>query len=154
MRLLAWWFRIVGLVYVALGVTFIPLFNTGRVDFLVPGFDGAVGGAAWNGFVDFTFMFGLEEIVLGSFLVFASFRPRWWEPLVWLLVAFSVVRGIGHDFYMIASGYSVVSNLAFAAFHLALIVTGVLFLRRWRRGARRTPAPVAASVRSEAVTGW
>jgi len=155
MRLLAWWFRVVGLVYVALGVTFVPVLNTGRVDVLVPGFDASRGGPAWNGFVDFTFMFGLEEIVLGAFLIFASFRPRWWEPLVWLLVAFSLVRGIGHDVYMIASGYSLASNLAFVAFHLSLIVTGVLFLRRWQRRARRTPATPAASVRSAAASaGW
>jgi hypothetical protein len=147
MRLLAWWFRIVGAVYLTLGVTFIPAINTGRVDFLVPGFDGVVGGAAWNGFVDFMFMFGLEQLVLGSFLVFASFRPRWWEPLVWLLVTFSVVRGIGHDVYMIVSGYSLLSNLLFVALHLAIIVTGVAFLRRYRAQARR---PVRATAR-EAV---
>ncbi|PVW03897.1 hypothetical protein DEA06_11040 [Microbacterium sp. Gd 4-13] len=152
MRLLAWWFRIVGLVYMALGVTFIPLLNTGRVDGLVPGFDAARGGPAWNGFVDFTFMFGLEEIVLGAFLVFASFRPRWWESLVWLLVALSVVRGVGHDVYMIASAYSPGSYVAFAAFHLVLITTGVLFLRRWQRRARRAPATPAASARSDAAT--
>lgn len=142
MRLLAWWFRVVGAVYVALGVTFIPLINTGRVDFLVPGFDGAVDGPAWNGFVDFMFMFGLEEIVLGTFLVVASFRPRWWEPLVWLLVSFSVVRGIGHDLYMILNGYSVLSNLMFAVLHLAIIGTGVAFLRRFRAQGRR---PVRAA---------
>jgi hypothetical protein len=129
---LRWWFRVVGGVYIALGITFLPVINTGRVDLLVPGFDGVAGGVAWNGFVDYLFMFGLEEIVLGSFLVFASFRPRWWEPLVWLLVALSAVRGIGHDLYMIVNGYSVLTNVAFAVFHLALIATGVAFLRRFQ----------------------
>jgi hypothetical protein len=152
MRLLAWWFRIVGLIYVALGVTFVPFLNTGRVELLVPGFDGPAGGAAWNGFVDFTFMFGLEEIVLGAFLVFASFRPRWWEPLVWLLIAFSVVRGIGHDLYMIANGYSVVTNVMFIVFHATLIATGAAFLRQWRREARRAPARTDAT--RQPVAGW
>ena len=155
MKTLAWWFRIVGLIYLALGVTFIPILNTARVETLVPGFDGAPGGAAWNGFIDYTFMFGLEEIVLGLFLIaVASVRPARFAPLVWLLIAFSVIRGIGHDLYMIASGYSLASNLAFVAFHLSLIVTGVLFLRRWQRRSRRTPATPAASVRSTAAAGW
>jgi len=132
MRALAWWFRVVGAVYAVLGATFIPVINTARVDILVPGFDGARGGPAWNGFVDYLLMFGLEELVLGAFLIFASFRPRWWTPLVWLLVLLSVVRGIGHDLYMIASGYSVLSNVLFIVLHLAIISTGVVLLRRWQ----------------------
>lgn len=147
MKTLAWWFRIVGLVYVVLGVTFIPFINTTRVETLVPGFDGAVDGTAWNGFVDYLFMFGLEEIVLGVFLIaVASLRPSRYAPLVWLLVAFSVIRGIGHDVYMIANGYSLVNNLVFIALHLAIIVSGVLIVRRARRltsdgaqGASNTP---------------
>jgi hypothetical protein len=146
MKALAWWFRIVGAVYVALGITFLPAINTGRVEMLVPGFDGDPGGPAWDGFVDYLLMFGLEEIVLGSFLVLASFLPRWWEPLVWLLVSLSVVRGIGHDLYMIANGYSVLSNVAFVVLHLAIIGTGVLLLRRWRaRGGSSDPRRRAAA---------
>lgn len=137
MKLLAWWFRTVGLVYVVLGVTFLPLINTGRVELLVPGFDGAPDGPAWNGFVDYLVMFGLEEIVLGVFLLVASTQPRWWRPLVYLLAALSAVRGIGHDIYMIVSGYSVVTNLAFIALHATIIVTGLAFLRRWDAQARR-----------------
>lgn len=136
---LAWWFRVVGAVYLALGCTFLPFLNTGRVELLVPGFDGAPGGAAWNGFVDFLFMFGLEEMVLGAFLIAASFRPAWWTPLVWLLVSLSAVRGIGHDLYMIASGYAVAQNLLFVVLHLAIIGSGIALLRRWR--ARLVPAP-------------
>ena len=149
MKLLAWWFRGVGLVYLTLGITFLPFINSGRVDMLVPGFDGTEGGIAWRGFVDYLFMFGLEEIVLGAFLIAASFRPRWWQPLVWLLVAFSLVRGIGHDLYMISAGYSVVTNLAFVALHLTIIGTGLGLLRRWQRGATRRIGPA----RAEAFAG-
>lgn len=144
MTSLAWWFRIVGAVYLVLGCTFLPFLNTGRVTLLVPGFDGAPGGPAWSGFVDFMFMFGLEEIVLGAFLIAASFRPAWWTPLVWLLVALSAVRGIGHDLYMIASGYSVAQNLLFVVLHLAIIGSGVALLRRWRA---RAPQEAAEPVR-------
>jgi hypothetical protein len=103
-------------------VTFIPILNTARVETLVPGFDGTP--------------VGLEEIVLGLFLIaVASVRPARFAPLVWLLIAFSVIRGIGHDLYMIASGYSLANNLVFIALHLAIIVSGVLVLRRARRRA-------------------
>ena len=146
MKLLAWWFRGVGLVYLGLGITFLPFINSGRVELLVPGFDGPEGGVAWQGFVDYLFMFGLEEIVLGSFLIVASFRPRWWQPLVWLLVAFSVVRGIGHDLYMLSAGYSVATNVAFIALHLAIIVTGLGLYRRWQRAAARRVGPVRTEV--------
>ena len=140
MKTLAWWFRIVGLIYLALGVTFIPSINSGRVETLVPGFDGAVGGPAWNGFVDYLFMFGLEEIVLGAFLIaVASMRPARHAPLVWLLVAFSVIRGIGHDLYMIASGYSIITNLVFVALHGVIIVSGVIIVRRATRLAPQAP---------------
>ncbi|NYF10256.1 hypothetical protein HDC94_001412 [Leifsonia sp. AK011] len=140
MKTLAWWFRIVGLIYLALGVTFIPSINSGRVETLVPGFDGAKGGPAWDGFLDYLFMFGLEEIVLGAFLIaVASMRPARYAPLVWLLVAFSMIRGIGHDLYMIASGYSIITNLVFVALHVAIIVSGMIIVRRAARLAPQAP---------------
>ncbi|AXH34673.1 hypothetical protein DVJ78_03935 [Humibacter sp. BT305] len=77
-------------------------------------------------------MFGLEELVLGAFLIAVSFVPRWFEPVVLLVCALSVVRGIGHDVYMISQGYSIVSNTIFIALHTAIIVTGLVFLRRAR----------------------
>ncbi|MCS5497910.1 BphX family protein [Cnuibacter physcomitrellae] len=132
MKSLAWWCRAVGVVYLVLGSTFIPAINTGRVEQLVPGFDGALDGPAWAGFVDYLFMFGLEELVLGAFLIAVSFVPRWFEPVVLLVCALSVVRGIGHDVYMISQGYSIVSNTIFIALHTAIIVTGLVFLRRAR----------------------
>jgi hypothetical protein len=139
MTSLTWWLRVVGAVYLVLGSTFLPFVNSGRVETLVPGFDGAEGGAAWSGFVDYLLMFGLEELVLGVFLIVASFRPSCFTPLVWLVCSLSVVRGIGHDVYMISQGYSLANNLVFIALHLAIIVSGALLLRR----ARRTIAPVA-----------
>lgn len=137
MKSLAWWFRSVGAVYLVLGSTFIPAINAGRVTLLVPGFDGGAGGPAWRGFVDYLFMFGLEELVLGAFLITASFVPRWFEPLVLLVCSLSLVRGIGHDIYMISQGYSLLNNSIFIALHAAIIVTGLLLLRRARLSARR-----------------
>lgn len=134
MTALAWWFRAVGAVYLVLGTTFLPFVNSGRVTTLVPGFDGAESGAAWKGFVDYLLMFGLEEHVLGAFLIAASFRPNWFTPLVWLVCALSVIRGIGHDLCMIVQGYSLTNNLVFISLHLAIIISGTLLLRRARAG--------------------
>jgi hypothetical protein len=142
MPALAWWFRIVGALYLFLGCTFIPAFNVTRLDTLVPGFDGAVDGPAWRGFLDYTFMFGAELLVLGAFLIVASFRPGWFTPLVWLLCAMSVVRGVGHDLYMIASGYTLVGNLLLIAMHVAIIASGLLLLRR---AVRSRPGPKRAA---------
>lgn len=145
MKMLAWWFRAVGAVYLILGSTFIPTVNAGRVEQLVPGFDGPLGGIAWKGFVDYLFMFGLEELVLGAFLIAASFVPRWFEPLVLLVCGLSLVRGIGHDVYMISQGYSVVSNAIFIALHVTIIVSGLLLLRRSRRVASVSASPASVS---------
>lgn len=147
MHALSWWLRAVGAVYLLLGLTFLPFLNTHRVLQFVPGFDGQVAGPAWNGFVDYLFMFGLEEIVLGAFLIVASFRPAWFTPLVWLLCALSVVRGIGHDLYMLANGYSVLTNVLFIALHLTIVVSGLLLLRRARRGVAGEPAARLAEAR-------
>ncbi|WP_378143684.1 BphX family protein [Cnuibacter sp. UC19_7] len=154
MKSLAWWCRAVGGVYLVLGTTFIPAINTGRVEQLVPGFDGTLDGPAWQGFVDYLFMFGLEELVLGLFLIAVSFVPRWFVPVVLLVCALSVVRGIGHDLYMISQGYSVVSNTIFIALHTAIIVSGLLLLRRARIriGWAATPASSSRSRQTPAST--
>lgn len=145
MKSVTWWCRAVGVVYLLLGSTFIPAINTGRVEQLVPGFDGALDGPAWQGFVDYLFMFGLEELVLGAFLIAVSFVPRWFEPVILLVCALSLVRGIGHDVYMISQGYSVITNVIFIALHAAIITTGLVFLRRARIRSGWIAAVAAAS---------
>jgi uncharacterized membrane protein HdeD (DUF308 family) len=129
MTFLTWWFRIVGLVTIALGVMWLPFLNDARLGVTVPGWDAPGGGAAHRGFLDFMMLFGLELIVLGVVLVVASFRPRRSRALVWLVIALSVVRGILDDIYMIAVGYPVAGMLAFIALHLAIVVTGLIALR-------------------------
>ena len=129
MRKLTWWFRIVGVVYVGLGVSWLPFANAPKLEQVIPGFDGPFGGTAYNGFLDWMVVFGLEMIVVGAFLIYSSWKPLKNLPLVWLVVALSAIRGIADDIYMIVQGYPVASNLAFIALHTAVIVTGVLFAR-------------------------
>ena len=43
---LKWWFRVVGVIYVLLGIGFIPLLNVARIPLMLPGFDAPAGGVA------------------------------------------------------------------------------------------------------------
>jgi uncharacterized membrane protein HdeD (DUF308 family) len=133
MKRLTWWFRSTGVIYVVLGVSWLPFANAPKLEQVIPGFDGPANGTAYNGFLDWMVVFGLEMIVVGVFLFVSSWRPLANEPLVWLVVALSAVRGIADDIYMIVQGYPVASNLVFIGLHSAIIVTGVLALRAARR---------------------
>ncbi|NYD68657.1 BphX family protein [Agromyces atrinae] len=135
MTLLTWWFRLTGIAYIALGISWIPVLNALRLDAVVPGFDAPEGSTAYAGFLDWMLVFGLEMIVVGVVLIAASWRPWRSAPLVVLIVALSLVRGIAHDIYMIVNGYSLVANLVFVAFHTAVIVVGVIAYRSARRDA-------------------
>lgn len=148
MRFLTWWFRIVGLVNIVLGVMWLPFLNAARLELSVPGWDAPIGGAAYRGFLDYMLLFGLDLIILGVFLVIASFRPQQSRILAWLAIGLSAVRGVLDDVYMIAAGYPVGAMLAFIAMHTAIIVTGILALRSASQSTTdplrsRTPQPVA-----------
>ncbi len=150
MKKLAWWFRITGIVYLVLGALWLPTINAAKLGTVIPGFDGPHGGTAYRGFLDYLFMFGLEMLVVGAFLILASWRPRWQEPLVWLIVALSAVRGVFDDAYMIAAGYPTAQNVVFIVMHVAIGVTGILFLRSAKRDAA-FPARSAAAARGRAA---
>jgi len=135
MRLLSWWFRIVGLVNLAFGVLWLPFFSALRLEQSVPGWDAPIGGAAYRGFLDYTLLFGLDLLVLGAFLIVASFRPQRFRAVAWLAIVLSLVRGILDDIYMITASYPLGPMLAFIAVHLTIIVTGLLALRASGREA-------------------
>ena len=83
MNKLTWWFRLVGLIYILLGIGFIRPLNAARLPMMLPGLDAPVGGIAYRGLLDFTFMFGLDLLVIGIFLLHASRRPARHIGLVW-----------------------------------------------------------------------
>ncbi|WP_159499785.1 BphX family protein [Microbacterium sp. 18062] len=133
---LVWWFRIVGGVNIVLGAMWLPFLNAPRLELSIPGFDAPIGGTAYRGFLDFTMLFGLDLLILGAFLIIASFRPGKSRILAWLTITLSVIRGVLDDIYMIAAGYPVAAMLLFIALHLAIIVTGLLALRHDARIVR------------------
>lgn len=144
MNRLKWWFRVVGVIYVLLGIGFVPFINATRLELMLPGFDAPVGGVAYRGLLDFTFMFGLDLLVIGAFLLFASRNPLHHVSVVWLVVALEIVRGIFDDVYIIARGYTAPFYIGFIVVHLLIIVTGYLFLRQAEREAAVTNQPQTA----------
>lgn len=136
MNKLKWWFRLVGAFYVLLGIGFIPALNAARLPFMLPNFDAPLGGVAYRALLDFSFMFGLDLLVIGLFLIYAASRPLQHKSLVWLIIALESVRGILDDIYMIVSGYAAPFHVGFIVVHLIIITTGVAFVRE----AARQPA--------------
>jgi len=130
MKRLTWWFRIVGLIYVLLGIGFIPFINAARLHLMLPGFDAPVGGVAYRALLDYTFMFGLDLLVIGILLFYASRKPLKNMAIVWLIIALEIVRGIFHDIYMVARGYAVSIYIGFIVLHLIIIITAIVFVRQ------------------------
>ncbi len=144
MTFLTWWFRVVGVVNLVLGAMWLPFLNAPRLELSVPGWDAPIGGTAYRGFLDFTMLFGLDLLILGAFLIVASFRPAQHRILAWFTLALSAIRGILDDVYMIAAGYPLAGMLVFIALHTAIIVTGLLALRAASRAeASRAEAATA-----------
>ncbi|MEO2134421.1 hypothetical protein E5344_04840 [Microbacterium laevaniformans] len=141
MKSLTWWYRVTGVVYVLLGLSWLPVVTMATVSQKIPDFDGAPGGTAVTGFADWMLVFSLDLLVLGAFLLVGSRRPMAWLPLLWLTIALGVVRGIADDVYMIARGYPPLPFLGFIILHAAIIAWGVLAWRGVRRqtGARLSP---------------
>ena len=135
MKKLTWWFRLVGILYLLLGIGFIPALNAPRLPLMIPNFDAPIGGAAYRALLDYTFMFGLEMMVVGGFLLYASRAPQRNLNLVWLIVWLELVRGIFDDMYMIGRGYNPAFMFGFTILHLIIIGTGILFVRKVQKTA-------------------
>ncbi len=130
MRKLTWWFRLVGGLYLLLGLGFVPAINARRIPRMLPGFDALPGSVAYHAFLDFTFMFGLDLMVIGGSLLYASRNPKRHLSLLWLVVALEIVRGILDDLYMISQGYAPTVLLGFIALHLVIIASGMVLARQ------------------------
>ena len=69
------WFVSVGIIYTLLGIGFTPPINSLRIHTMIPGFDAPINGTAYWGLLDFSFMFGLDLLVTGLFMLYASRDP-------------------------------------------------------------------------------
>ncbi|MBZ0204177.1 MAG: BphX family protein [Ignavibacteria bacterium] len=130
MNNLKWWFRITGIVYTLLGIGFVPVINAQRIGVMIPNFDAPTGGTAFWGLLDLSFMFGLDLIIIGIYLIYCSRDPLKHLTIVYLVIWLEIVRGIIDDIYMIARGYGAGFYIGFIMFHIAVIVTGYLFAKK------------------------
>jgi hypothetical protein len=114
MTRLKWWMRLVGVLYLALG-----LLNFLR--FLTAPFEVGYG---WQ-------LFGLDLAILGAFLVAVARDPGKNMIVVYVVLVQEVIRGIGADLYAIAQGGPLGLYLTFIVIHLVIITTGIVFSRRY-----------------------
>ena len=129
MNRLKWWLRIVGAFYLLLGIGFFPLINEARLPFMLP-IDAPASSIAYKALIDWMFTFGLDLLVVGGFLIYASRNPARHFNLVWLVVLLEAVRGVLDDIYYISRGYaSAPFYIGFIVVHLIIITTGIAFVR-------------------------
>ncbi len=125
--------RIVGILYVVLGIMFVPFLNELRIRSLVP-ITAGPDTIEYKALIDWTFVFGLDLLVIGAMLVYASRQPLKNVILAQTVVLLELIRGVLDDLYYISRGYAWVPfYIGFIVLHLVIIVTGVLF---WRQAER------------------
>lgn len=132
------WMQAVGAIFLLLGVGFIPPINEARVPFAFPFAEGAEGTLLFKAFIDYSFAFGIDLLVLGGFLWWAARRPSEHVWLVWLVVWTEAFRVVG-DAWALTRGYPESMNWVFGGFivfHIAVVVTGVLTVRRERTSTK------------------
>ncbi len=124
------WMRIVGVLYLLLGIGFVPFLNELRIRSLVP-ITAGPETIEYKALIDWTFVFGLDLIVIGSMLIYGARNPLRNIILVQTVVLLELIRGILDDIYYITRGYaSVPFYIGFIVVHMLIIVTGVLFWRQ------------------------
>lgn len=132
MNKLKWWFLVVGVWYLFLGLA-----NTGATlaDPQLQMYKGllpapmAGNALAARGFADAWFAFVMDMLAIGGFCVWASRNPLKYASAVWLVVLMEFLHGVVDDAFLIVRGYDAMSYLIFIAIHLIIIVTGVMFVR-------------------------
>lgn len=124
------WMRIVGIIYILLGIGFIPMVNEARAPYAFPFTDGAEETLLFGAFIDYSFAFGIDLLVMGGFLLWATRDPDRYTWLVWLVVWLEGFRVVG-DLWTFTRPYpgsfqAVI--VGFIVLHLIIVVTGVRIL--------------------------
>lgn len=129
MKKLKWWFILVGVFYLLLGImnmyaTFVDsaIF---AANLPYPA-DPPVIKAFVDGWSPFTF----EIVGLGTFMLWAARNPRKYLGAVWLIIWLELLHGVIDDLYLIANGFDAGGYIAFIVIHLIIIVSGLLFVRQ------------------------
>jgi hypothetical protein len=133
MKQLSLWMKVVGALYVVnalllVATYLIPAIGEASVEARVAGADPSNPLYAFA--LDTWLMFGLELLVVGVALWIAS-RAAWANRILAVtVIALELIRGIVDDLIWIASGYPSASYVGWILLHTAIILTGILVLRR------------------------
>ena len=134
MNKLKWWFRVVGGFYLLLtAMNLWALFLGGTQMFadILPApmnTDALAVRAFGDAWMEFVFELG----VLGAMALVASREPAKNRIMAWVIIWAEVFRGIVGDVIWITRGYDAASYAIFIVIHLAIVVTGVMFVRQAR----------------------
>lgn len=131
MKMLTWWFRIVGAFYLLLALMnmYIVLLNPSAISAMAT-FPFPTTTDTVMAFVDGWSPFAFEILGIGTFMIWASRNPRRYLGAVWLLVWLELLHGVLDDIYLIVRGYDAVSYIVFIVVHLIIIVTGIMAVRK------------------------
>jgi hypothetical protein len=133
MNKLKWWFRIVGAFYLFITLMNVYfLFLGGGIQMFTDSLPAPMNAdpLAGQAFADAWLVFVFELGVLGAMAMVASGNPVKNRIMAWVIIWAEVFRGILADAIWIMRGYDAGRYIVFIAIHLAIILTGVVFLRQ------------------------
>lgn len=130
MKKLQWWFRIVGVWYLLLGLMNIYMMFLGSPDYLAQNIPFPTDEWAIRAFVDGWSPFLFEMFGIATFALWASRNPGKHIGATLLLVWLEFTHGVLDDIFLIVRGYDAGGYIGFIVIHLIIIVTGMLFARR------------------------
>lgn len=140
------WMQVVGVIYVLMGVRLLPWINgpmieAGLNDVAAPGLDLTINADFVDFALDWMATLGLDLLVLGGALFFAARNPLAHRIVAHVVIWQEALRGIAVDLWMTTRPYANATfYLAFAAFHVVVIVTGI---RALKRASSRVPEAVS-----------
>lgn len=149
-RKLRLWMRVVGVLYLIIGLRLLPFINGPMIeaiglDALYTGGDIEEGSPAFDFVLDWMATFGLAIVPMGALLLVAAREPVRNRLFVWLAIAHEAVAGILDDIWFITRDYTEPGFLyGWIVLHVIVIVTGLRVLRR-------APDQVAVDVPVDAV---
>lgn len=130
MKKLQWWFRVIGVWYLLLGLMNIYMMFLGSPDYLAQNIPFPTDEWAIRAFVDGWSPFLFEMFGIATFALWASREPGKHLSAALLLVWLEFTHGVLDDIFLIARGYDAAGYIGFIGIHLIIIVTGLLFARQ------------------------
>ncbi len=144
MKKLQWWFRIIGVWYVLLGLMNIYMMFLGSPDYLAQNIPFPTDEWAIRAFVDGWSPFLFEMFGIATFALWASRNPsKHTTSAALLLVWLEFTHGVLDDIFLIARGYEASDYIGFIVIHLIIIATGLVFSRQVQADAPATQLGMA-----------